>query len=69
MTGTYTTKQKDTWDMIAKEVYGDEKYSGLLMENNYKYLDVFIFDSGIVLNVQELQNEIVADSTLPPWRQ
>lgn len=28
----YTTVQGDTWDIIAKKVYGNEKYAGYLME-------------------------------------
>lgn len=34
MAGTYETVQGDTWDKIAYQVYGDEKYAGYLMENN-----------------------------------
>ena len=64
---TYTTVQKDTWDIIAKKVYGEEKYADWLMQNNYKYLDIFIFPSGVVLNTPEVAS--TTDSTLPPWRQ
>ena len=32
MESTYTTKQGDVWDKIAYEVYGDEEYTGWLME-------------------------------------
>ena len=35
MESTYTTKQGDVWDKIAYEVYGDEEYTGWLMENNF----------------------------------
>ena len=28
MAGTYETVQGDTWDKIAYQVYGDEKYAG-----------------------------------------
>ena len=31
MDTTYTTRQGDQWDAIAKKVYGDEKYAGYLM--------------------------------------
>ena len=30
MDTTYTTRQGDQWDAIAKKVYGDEKYAGYL---------------------------------------
>ena len=39
MESTYTTKQGDVWDKIAYEVYGDEEYTGWLMENNFPLLD------------------------------
>ena len=31
MAGTYETVQGDTWDKIAYQVYGDEKYAGCLL--------------------------------------
>lgn len=62
----YTTQQGDAWDMIAKKVYGDEKYTSYLMQGNMKLLDFFIFSSGIVLNVPDLTEEITR--TLPEWR-
>lgn len=63
---TYTTKLGDQWDMIAKEVYGNELYADFLMEHNYPYLDIFQFDSGVVLNCPELPTNATVD--LPPWR-
>lgn len=63
---TYTTKLGDQWDMIAKEVYGSELYADFLMEHNYSYLDVFQFDSGVVLNCPDLPVNATVD--LPPWR-
>ena len=45
MESTYTTKQGDVWDKIAYEVYGDEEYTGWLMENNFPLLDTFVFDA------------------------
>lgn len=62
---SYTTIQGDTWDMIAKKVYGDESYTSLLMESNQKLLDYFIFPAGIVVTVPELPEET---DTLPEWR-
>ena len=46
MSGTYTTIQGETWDNIALKVYGSEKYTSLLMENNYPHLDILVFPSG-----------------------
>lgn len=63
---TYTTIQGDMWDSIAYKLYGNEKYMGLLMQNNLELLDIFIFGAGTVLNVPELESESEAD--MPSWR-
>jgi phage tail protein X len=63
---SYTTVQGDTWDIIAKEVYGKEKYADYLMANNFLALDTFIFSEGTVLNTPDLPEE--KDGDLPPWR-
>ena len=67
MENTYTTKQGDTWDMIAYRVYGDVKYTGWLMQNNFPHLDIFVFDAGVVLQTPELpESEQLAGA--PVWR-
>lgn len=63
---TYETVQGDTWDMIAKKVYGDEKYAGYLMESNRLLIDYMIFPSGITLSIPEPTEE--QDADLPIWR-
>lgn len=62
----YTTVQGDTWDIIAKKVYGNEKYAGYLMENNRLLLEYMIFPGGITLDISELTEE--TDPDLPIWR-
>lgn len=62
----YKTIQGDTWDMIAKNVYGGEKYLDYLMQNNFPLLDYLIFPAGIVLKVPELERK--SDLDLPEWR-
>ena len=47
MASTYVTKQGDTWDLIAKKVYGAEKYLDHLMAHNFDLLDHFVFSAGI----------------------
>lgn len=61
----YTTKQGDTWDIIARNVYGAEKHADFLMINNPRLLDIFVFSSGVVLETPEL---LEASSVLPSWR-
>lgn len=63
---TYETVQGDTWDIIAKKVYGEEKYAGYLMESNRLLLDYMIFPGGVALSIPELTEE--QDADLPIWR-
>lgn len=63
---SYTTKAGDTWDMIAKEVYGKETYTSFLMENNRDKIGYFVFPRGVTLKVLDLPD--MEDSTLPEWR-
>lgn len=68
-TSTYTTKQGDTWDLIAYRLYpdvGGEMCLDRLMEANWDYIDVAIFPAGVKLNVPEI--EISGTSDLPPWK-
>lgn len=67
MENTYTTQQGDTWDLIAYRVYGDVKYTGWLMQNNFPHLDIFVFDAGVVLQTPELPEEERQAAT-PFWR-
>lgn len=65
MNETYKTRSGDTWDMIAKEAYGDELYTSLLMANNQELLEYFIFPEGVVINLPEIPEK---ESLLPDWR-
>lgn len=62
----YRTIQGDTWDMIAKKVYGAERHLDYLMTSNFDLLDYFIFPAGIVVKVPELPAKMSED--LPSWR-
>lgn len=62
----YKTVQGDTWDMIAKKVYGDEKKLDYLMENNPEKLCYFVFPEGLILVTPEIPEE--DSSVLPEWR-
>ena len=62
----YITKTGDTWDSIAKEVYGNEYFAGFLMENNREKLDTFVFSAGEKLNIPKPPAE--QNGMVPPWR-
>lgn len=64
---TYTTKSGDMWDSIAYKQLGSTSYTGLLINANLEYKDFYLFPSGIVLTLPEIQRTI--NSKLPPWKQ
>ncbi|MDO5544947.1 MAG: LysM domain-containing protein [Eubacteriales bacterium] len=63
---SYITKSGDTWDGIAKEVYGSEYHADVLMAANRDHIDTFIFSAGVTLNTPALEDE--RDGLLPPWK-
>ena len=62
----YTTKSGDTWDVIAKEVYGNEYHAGALMAANPEHIDTFRFSAGVVLKTPTVED--ARAGTLPPWK-
>ena len=63
----YTTVSGDTFDKIAKKVYGDEYCADILMQANPEQIMTFCFDSGDVLKTPELTEE--QSGSLPPWKE
>lgn len=63
---TYKTIQGDTWDMIAKSQYGDERKMDVLMMNNFSLLDYVVFPAGILVNIPELGKS--EKQGWPEWR-
>ena len=66
MAKTYTTRENQMWDEIARDVYGDERHADFLMEQNLHLADIYRFPAGTVLQTPELPEE--RDGSLPPWR-
>ena len=62
----YITKSCDTWDMIAKEVYGSEYHADVLMAANAAHIETFIFQAGVELSTPALEEE--RNGLLPPWK-
>ncbi len=61
----YETHQGECWDEAARAIYGSEKHTGFLMQNNMPLLDVAVFSAGTLLKTPELPGEEI---DLPPWR-
>lgn len=66
---TYKTIQGDTYDIIAKKVYGDELLMGKIVRANPKYIGMMVFPSGVILQIPDATDEELKYNSLPPWRQ
>jgi len=66
---TYVTTSGEMWDSISMAVYGTTDYTGQLMLYNPDFLeDNYIFESGVVLLIPDVETEDETLSMLPPWR-
>ncbi|MBR1730379.1 MAG: tail protein X [Selenomonadaceae bacterium] len=63
----YSTIQGDTFDVIAKKVYGSEEYMTDLLKANQKYNDTVIFSAGVKIICPEFEQKILS-YLLPPWK-
>ena len=68
MADTYTTVAGDTWDYISYKVYGSEKYTSYLMQNNLLKMRTFVFGAGVVLNTPAISEKEEVETNLPDWR-
>ena len=59
----------DTWDTIARRVYGDEKLAQYLMQarGNIRLLDWQVFPGGLTVTIPDKPEKTEADD-LPVWR-
>ena len=46
----------DTWDIIAKKVYGDEFLADQLMDANRDLINNFVFSEGIEVECPDIEN-------------
>ena len=63
----YTTREGDTFDALALEMYGEETLSHYIIEFNPDYADVLIFEANVALRLPIVEEEEMPE-TLPPWR-
>lgn len=68
MAAVYTTNSGDTWDMIAKKLYGSEYYADVLMAANRELIDTFTFSAGVKLTAPDVEVDEDDDGSLPPWK-
>jgi phage tail protein X len=67
MSSTYTTIHGDTFDRIAKRLWGREVLMNQLIEANPGQANVFIFSAGTVLVVPDIDETDIDNGSLPPW--
>lgn len=66
---TYETRAMDTWDIIAKRVYGSEALMDQLIRVNLQHRKTVFFSAGVVLNVPDIDAESAEFAeNLPPWK-
>ena len=63
----YTTRDGDTFDALALEMYGEETLAHYIIEFNPDYADVLIFDANVAL-LLPIVEDVETPDTLPPWR-
>lgn len=63
----YTTREGDTFDALALEMYGEETLAHYIIDFNPDYADVLIFGANVALRLPIVENAETPD-TLPPWR-
>ncbi len=67
---TYTTQMGDTWDIIAKRVYGNELHMAKLIAANIDYRKVVVFKAGVKLVVPVVETSVAMEIPgLPVWKQ
>ena len=63
----YVTKSGDMWDSISYALTGSHDHTGVIMQANPHYANVYIFEAGIELQIPDLEN-ISTYNDLPPWK-
>lgn len=63
----YITREGDTFDALALEMYGEETLAHYIIDFNPDYADVLIFDANVALRLPIVEDTELPE-TLPPWR-
>ena len=64
----YETRQGDTFDKLAFDIYGKEQLFHLITCENPDYNEVVIFEAGITLIIPDLpESAMHANIPKPPW--
>lgn len=64
---TYTTQEGDTFDLLALDMYDDEKMAHYIIQANPDYSDMIVFTGGVELQLPIISSDELSD-TVAPWR-
>ena len=67
MPSTYTTKQGQAWDEVARQALGSEQLMHRLLEANPQHRYTVFFSAGTELVVPDIETDDKPE-TLPPWK-
>lgn len=62
----YTASAKETFDQMALNIYGDEKYAYLLLQANPMQCHKIMMEGGEILDAPEIPS--ARNESLPPWK-
>ncbi|MCX8731171.1 tail protein X [Gilliamella sp. B2969] len=60
------TRQGDTWDILAHDIYGSEKLMHILIAANPAHANTIVFTAGIQLIIPETPR-VNSNSMRAPW--
>lgn len=63
----YITQEGDTFDLLALDMYNDERLAHYIIEYNPDYSDVIVFEDGVLLKLPVVEAAETSE-TIPPWR-
>lgn len=63
----YITQEGDTFDLLALDMYNDERLAHYIIEYNPDYSDVIVFEGGVLLKLPVAEAAETSE-TIPPWR-
>ncbi|MCX4322317.1 MAG: LysM domain-containing protein [Lachnospiraceae bacterium] len=63
----YITQEGDTFDLLALDMYNDERLAHYIIEYNPDYSDVIVFEGGALLKLPVVEAAETSE-TIPPWR-
>lgn len=64
----YETIQGDTFDIISKKAYDNERLVQKLLDSNPKQIKTIVFSAGVMLKIPEATQQEMSTQSQPPWR-